>query len=153
MEYINSWVVQICICSVAIVICENLLPEGHVRKTVYFVLGLVVLMCFAAPLKNFDTQDFYIETEIPDTYDNVDWFNRTTEKTFRANINSLIEDCLSELDVTAKNIEIYMDTDEDNCISITKVRITISEDDREKIDTIVTALYQKLGFDADVIVR
>lgn len=153
MGYVNSWVLQICICAVAVVICENLLPDGHIRKTVYFVLGLVVLMCFVSPLKSFSTQDFSVQTEIPDTCDSVDWFNRVTEEKFRSNVTALIEECLGELDVAPRNIELYMDTDEDNCISITKVRITINEDDREKIDAIVSSLYRNLGLDADVTVR
>lgn len=154
MDSIGSWVLQMCICTIAVAVAENLLPEGSVRKSVYFILGLIVLMCFVSPLKSFSLEallDVKADMQLPD--ENTAWFDRMTEDTFKANMTVLVEDCLSSINITAKDIEIFTDIDDDNCISISKVRITIPQSESESIDLISQTVYRDLGLDADVNVR
>lgn len=153
MESMNAWIVQICVCTIAVVITENLLPEGSVRKSVYFILGLIVLMCFTVPLKSFDKESFNIKTDVQSIDENTAWFNRMTEETFKSNIVGLVEDCLKDINITAKNIEIFTDIDDSNCISISKVRITVPQSESENIDLISQNIYRNLGLDVDVNVR
>lgn len=152
MENIASWVMQMCICSVAVVIAENLLPQGNVRKSVYFILGLVVLLCFASPLKNIASESFSLQQENMSIQENTAWFNRMTDDTFKKNIKKLIEDCLLKIDVTFEEIEITTDIDEDNCISISSIRITVPDTYKDSIDLISNEVYKNLGLDADVII-
>lgn len=152
-DYINAWVIQMCICSIVIVIAENILPDGHVKKSVCFVLGLIALSCFLTPVKELAENGLDLQIDTPEISENTDWLNRETESTFRANVTFLIEDCLSDIGVTAKDIELFTDIDGDNRISITKADITLSEADRDKISDVSDALYSNLGIDADVVVR
>lgn len=152
MDSISSWVMQMCICSVAVVIAENLLPQGNVRKNVYFILGLVVLLCFASPLKSIASEKISLHQENMPIQENTAWFNRMTEDTFKTNIKYLIEDCLSKIDVAFEEIEITTDIDEENCISISSIRITVTDTYRDSIDLISNEVYKNLGLDADVTV-
>ena len=114
MNGLNLWIVELCVCAVAIAVAENLLPEGNVKKSVYFVLGLVVVTCFISPIENIE---------------------------------------LAAIDVKAKNIYVHTDINEDNCIFIDKVRITLSPEYTDRIDETADEIYRTLGLDADVIIR
>ncbi|MDE7389541.1 MAG: stage III sporulation protein AF [Lachnospiraceae bacterium] len=151
-ESVNAWVLQMCICAIIVVIAENLLPEGNVRKSVYFLLGLITLTCFLTPIRDFSLNDLTIDNEFKQSQENVDWLNRETDRVFRQNITTLVEQCVSKVGAKSEKIELSIDTDEDNCISISYVRVTVSEQYRPMIGDISTEIYKNLGFDADVVV-
>lgn len=153
MEGLNLWVLQLCVCAVAVVIAENLMPEGNVKKTVYFVMGLIVLTCFISPINNFSFDEINLKSESELANENADWFNRTTDEMFKSNVASLVNDCLSEMGISPKSIELSTDINEDNCIYINKVRVTVTDEYATRIDEIVDTVYQKLGLDTDVVVR
>lgn len=153
MEGLNTWIIELCVCAVSIAIAENILPDGNVKKAVYFVLGLVVVTCFVSPIENFESLKLDLKSESEIVSENTDWLNRMTEDMFSDNVRQLVEDCLSKMNVKPKNIEVHTDINEDNCIFISKVRITASSEYSERIDEIVDELYRTLGIDADVIIR
>ncbi|MBQ3969115.1 MAG: hypothetical protein II685_01365 [Clostridia bacterium] len=153
MEGLNIWVAELCVCSAAVAAAEKLLPEGGVKKSMYFILGLLVLTCFASPLESFEVPDFETAPENYVFEENTDWLNRTTEEVFKSNVSSLVEQRLTKMNVKSKNIEIYTDIDDDNRIFIDKVRITVDSADSDKLDAITDDIYKSLGLDADVVVR
>lgn len=153
MNGLNLWIVELCVCAVAVAVAENLLPEGNVKKTVYFVLGLVVVICFISPIENIELPDIEIKGETELVSENTDWLNRTTEDMFKNNVKILVEKCLTDMNVKSKNIYIHTDINEDNCIFIDKVRITVSPEYAERADEIVDEIYRTLGLDADVNIR
>ena len=57
------------------------------------------------------------------------------------------------MNVKAKKIDLHTDINEDNCIFIDKVRITVTPEYAERADEISDSLYKNLGLDADVNVR
>ena len=85
--------------------------------------------------------------------ENTDWLNRTTDEMFKSNVKVLIEKCLADIDVKAKNIYVHTDINEDNCIFIDKVRITLAPEYTDRIDETADEIYRTLGLDADVIIR
>ena len=153
MEDLNFWIIELCVCAAAVAIAENLMPEGNVKKAVYFVLGLIVVMCFVSPIENFEPPDFEIKSESELTSEQTDWLNRTTEDIFKNNIRSLIEKCISSMNIKTKKIDIHTDINEDGSIFIDKVRITISPEYADRIDEVTSEIYRSLGLDADVNVR
>lgn len=153
MENLSLWVAELCVCSVAVAVAEGILPEGNIKKTVYFILGLIVLTCFASPIRNFEMSDLNIKSQEELSEGNTDWLNRTTQDVFEDNVTFLIEDCLEDMNVKSEKIELYTDINEDNCIFIDKVRITVSDEYSNRIDDISNGICQTLGLDTDVIVR
>ncbi len=153
MNGLNTWIIELCVCAVSIAIAENLLPEGNVKKAAYFVMGLVVVTCFMSPIESFESMNLDLKSENEIVSENADWLNRTTEEMFSESVSRLVADCLSKINVKPKNIEVHADINEDNCIFIDKVRITVSSECSERLDEIVDEIYRTLGIDADVIVR
>ena len=153
MNGLNLWIMELCVCAGAIAVAENLLPEGNVKKTVYFVLGLVVVTCFISPIENIELAKIEIKSETDLTKENTNWLNRTTDELFEKNVKALIEKCLADINVKAKNIYIHTDINEDNCIFIDKVRITLTPEYSDRIDETVDELYKTMGLDADVTIR
>ncbi|MBQ3693069.1 MAG: stage III sporulation protein AF [Clostridia bacterium] len=153
MESLNLWIIELCVCAVAIAVAENLLPEGNVKKSVYFVLGLVVVTCFVSPIEKIELAQIEIKSETDLTEENTDWLNRTTDEIFENNVRALIEKCLADIDVEPKKIYIHTDINEDNCIFIDKVRITLAPEYSGRIDETADEIYRTLGLDADVNVR
>ncbi len=153
MNGLNLWIVELCVCAVAIAVAENLMPEGNVKKAVYFVLGIVVVICFISPIENIELAAIEIKNETDLLNENTDWLNRTTDEMFKSNVKILIEKCLADIDVKAKNIYVHTDINEDNCIFIDKVRITLSPEYTDRIDETADEIYRTLGINADVIIR
>lgn len=152
MDSITGWILQVCICAVVVAIAENILPGGNVKKSVYFVMGLIVIMCIASPIKNLSLSDIDVNMETQELNGNTDWFNRITEDEFKRSISDLIATELENMKIQQYEIKIFTDIDEDNCIFISRVEIKISSDDTLRIDEICDTLHKNLGFDADVIV-
>lgn len=153
MNEMSLWIAQLCVCAAAAAIAENLLPEGNVKKSVYFLLGLIIVTCFVSPLDKIKLSEIDLPTEPGSVSENTDWLNRTTDDVFKKNVGKLIEECLSKMNVKAKKIDIHTDINEDNCIFIDKVRITVTPDYADRVDEIADSLYNNLGLDADVNVR
>lgn len=153
MNSVNLWVAEICLCAVTVTIAENILPSGNIKKTVYFVLSLIVMMSFISPIKDFSVTslDLSLVSEEEILFENTDWFNRMTEESFQSNVSLLVEECLDKIEVKAKNIEVITDKTEDNSIVIDIVKITI--EDKEKIDVVSNEIYTQLGLNCDVIIR
>ena len=150
-----EWVIQICVCSAAVAIAENIMPEGGIKKAVYFVLGLLVVGCFLSPIKNFEWNIAALDDiDAKQTADsNNDWFNRITENEFKKRISDMVKEELSRINVSAKKIDVHTDIDSEGRIFIDKVRVTVSQAYAQSVDTISDRLYEKLGVDADIIVR
>lgn len=153
MEGLNFWIIELCVCAIAVAISENLLPEGNVKKSVYFVMGLVVVICFVSPMEDIKPLDIDIKSETELTSENTDWLNRTTEEMFNNNVKILVEKSLKDMKVKAKNIYIHTDINEDNSIFIDKVRITVTPEYADRADEIADEIYRTLGLNTDVNVR
>ena len=153
MNDISFWIVELCVCAAGAAIAENLLPEGNVKKSVYFLLGLIIVTCFISPLEEIKLGEINIHPEFGEASENTDWLNRTTDEMFQKNVRQLIEENLLQMNVKAKKIDLHTDINEDNCIFIDKVRITVTPEYAERADEISDSLYKNLGLDADVNVR
>lgn len=149
MENIQLWTAGLCICAAAIGIAEKLLPEGNVRSTVYFVMGLIVISCFLSPIENLSKIDY----SLPEQNIQTDWLNRTTEEMFSNRVKEIIEIYLENKGIDHHNIEVYTDIDSEVGIYIDKVRIILGEEYTDRIDEICKDIFRDTGIDVDVIIR
>ncbi|MBQ5439833.1 MAG: stage III sporulation protein AF [Clostridia bacterium] len=153
MENINSFVLSLCACVFAVSIAENLLPEGNVKRAVYFVTALIVLSCFTEPVRELKEQGLDFSVSESTYNDNTDWLNRKTTELFESNVSALVKKTLENIDVKPKAIYVYTDITDDNCIFIDKVRVTVDERYKNRIDEICKTIKEELQLDADVNVR
>ena len=149
MENIQLWTAGLCICAAAIGIAEKLLPEGNVRSTVYFVMGLIVISCFLSPIENLSKIDY----SLPEQNIQTDWLNRTTEEMFSNRVKEIIEIYLENKGIDHHNIEVYTDIDSEVGIYIDNVRIILDEEYTDRIYEICKDIFRDTGIDVDVIIR
>ncbi len=149
MENIELWTAGLCICAAALGIAEKLLPEGNVRVAVYFVMGLIVISCFLSPIENIST----IEYSLPEENIRTDWLSRTTQETFGEKVQLIINSYLEKKQITPRRIEVYTDIDSEGSIYLDKVRITLSEEYKNRIDEIYGSILKDTGIDADIVIR
>lgn len=149
MENIELWTAGLCICAAALGIAEKLLPEGNVRVAVYFVMGLIVISCFLSPIENIST----IEYSLPEENIRTDWLTRTTQETFGEKVQLIINSYLEKKQITPRRIEVYTDIDSEGSIYLDKVRITLSEEYKNRIDEIYGSILKDTGIDADIVIR
>ena len=149
MENIELWTAGLCICAAALGIAEKLLPAGNVRVAVYFVMGLIVISCFLSPIENIST----IEYSLPEENIRTDWLSRTTQETFGEKVQLIINSYLEKKQITPRRIEVYTDIDSEGSIYLDKVRITLSEEYKNRIDEIYGSILKDTGIDADIVIR
>ncbi len=153
MEELNTFVLSLCACVFAVSIAENLLPEGNVKRALYFVTSLIVLSCFSEPLKEIRENSFDFSVSESTYEENTNWLNRKTTEIFESNVRSIIENVLESIEVEPKAIYIYTDITDDDCIFIDKVRVTVDERYKNRTDEICRTIKEELQLDADVNVR
>ena len=153
MENLNAFVLSLCACIFAVTIAENLLPDGNVKGAVYFVSSLIVLSCFTEPIRQLEEQMLDFSVSDSKYEENTDWLNRKTAEIFEGNVRALIENVLDGINVKAKTIYVYTDITDDECIFIDKVRITVDQRYKNRIDEICETIKKELELDADVNVR
>ena len=50
MEILKTWIMSMAGAAVLTALCMAVTPEGQAKKAVKFVCGLVMIICFAAPI-------------------------------------------------------------------------------------------------------
>lgn len=153
MESISIWIAELCVCAAAVSLAEQLLPEGNVKKAVYFVMGLMIVTSFVSPITHMEKLEFSKPDNSLTLNENTDWFNRITEDLFQKEVEKIIKENLSEKKIDFKKIEIYTDINEDNCIFIEQVRITVGEEFSDRVDEIEDDISKAFNTQADVTVK
>ncbi|MBQ5565742.1 MAG: stage III sporulation protein AF [Clostridia bacterium] len=91
MESISIWIAELCVCAAAVSLAEQLLPEGNVKKAVYFVMGLMIVTSFVSPITHMEKLEFSKPDNSLTLNENTDWFNRITEDLFQKEVEKIIK--------------------------------------------------------------
>lgn len=132
MKIITQWSTLICLSSTVCVILELIMPSGKMEKVLKVVLGLFIVVSLILPISNgIPKFNLRLKTEkINKKYTDsfVESLNKQFETLAQNNLKSVIEETLKEIGIKNEKIEIFMDTNQDNCISISKCNIYIPRD-------------------------
>ena len=150
MDQIKEWTLALCACAAAASLAETLLPPGNVRKSVYFVISLMMTACLLTPISSFKTE--LPEIEVPETAAAADWMAGVTEKEFAERVGRLITDELKKRDITVKSVTVFTDISSDGSIVIDMARIKLDDDSENRLDEVEYIVEKKFGITADVIV-
>lgn len=146
---------SICFSAIACSILELLLPSGKLEKTVNFVFGAFMVCALIIPIFNVVSKinlNFkqYGELKIENK------FKRKVDKQVKDAVNkkteTLIRESLKEKGIEIIKVEVFTDTNEDNSISINKVRIYIKKGDEIISKQIRKQVEKKLGIKTEVII-
>lgn len=159
MSFIKQWSTLICVSSLICVIAELMLPPGKMEKIMHMVLGGFIICVIISPFsKKISKSKINLKTE----YDYSDK-NKTSKlssnieqqvkELLNNNIKGIIFNSLKNINVTPEKIEIFMDTNADNCISIIKCKIFINEDNPNIRKQIINTIKNDLGIETEVIIK
>lgn len=156
MNSIRSWTITVCIVVIICTMIEFLFPPGKMEKVFKTVLGIFVLCALLIPIKDaLKKFDFNVEENknLTTNKSNLkESVKNQTESMAKENIKSLIKKLLKEKNIVPEKINVNMDTNQENCISIKKVEIFLSRGDKNKKDVIKKELEKKLDLKIEVAV-
>lgn len=145
----REYVIRLCFCSAAVTLAEMLIPNGSSKKTVCFVLSLIMTACLLSPLPELPADMIDIPT---DTKPYTDWLTPMTREGIEAAYKENVSSALLDIGIKTDDIEIITNTDNDGGISIVTVRITLLSGDEDMIEQVEEFINTRFGADADVTV-
>lgn len=156
MTAVKSWTLLICILSIISTLFEMLLPRGKIEKIFKVVLGIFILCSLLMPLKalsssmKFNSKNEKVFVKEENKLKNI--IENQMKISSEVNLKSNIKNLLKRKNVKPEKINVIMDTDNNNCISIKNIEVYLSEGDKNKKDTIKNELEKVLNLKVDVVV-
>ena len=132
MSGVQSWAISVCFTVIAASILQYISPNGAMERVMKLVLGAFVLYGIMMPIISLVPQisngfDAYIDVEQPNpSVDLTDTVNSQIHTAASSGIQNIVTVELAKKGVNCENVELIMDTNEDNSISISKVLVTVS---------------------------
>ena len=133
IDFINSWVMGIIIAIVISTIIEMILPEGTIKKYVRTIIGAYIVFIIVSPIitkvtgKEISLSSFKlpeVETANQPTIDT----NAYIESTYINTIKQDIIDNIEQKGYKVDEINIEIETEEENYGNITKINLKISKE-------------------------
>lgn len=153
MDSVIQWATSVCICSGIVCIIEMLLSDTALEKNVRFVLGALMLCAVIVPLGNVIgdfSRDFgnvgESSTNIPET------IARQRVDYLKQEIQALSKQYLEQENIYPIGIDVNMDIDDTNCISIITAEVTLNRSDREQSVNVQRIFADRLGMECKIII-
>lgn len=128
----QSWAISVCFTVIAAAILQYISPNGAMERVMKLVLSAFVLYGIMMPIISLVPQissgfNGFIDMEqSKQTVDLTDTVNSQIHTAASSGIKNIVTVELAKKGVNCKNVELIMDTNRDNSISISKVLVTVS---------------------------
>ena len=158
MSGVQSWAISVCFTVIAASILQYISPNGAMERVMKLVLGAFVLYGIMMPIISLVPQisngfDAYIDVEQPNpSVDLTDTVNSQIHTAASSGIQNIVTVELAKKGVNCENVELIMDTNEDNSISISKVLVTVSRATMSQ-DVLEQQLNGVLGLQTEVTIH
>ncbi len=130
MKFAGQWSTLICLSSAVCVIISLILPSGKMEKSLRMVLGVFLIACIISPLSDGIPHFKFKSTTFEKTPKPAINFVKNLDEQFKAlaeqNLKQHIKQILEQFNIENEKIELFMDTNKDECISISKCKIYIT---------------------------
>ncbi|MFZ2538293.1 MAG: stage III sporulation protein AF [Oscillospiraceae bacterium] len=149
MEGIRLIGISICITTVVTSIFSMLTPNTKLDKVLKFAISLFFLTSIVSPFVN-NKLDFRIDisdiTQTPQTRE----LSQSIENQFvsiaKSNIENTVGNLLLRENISSKKIEVLININEDNSISINKLMVYINKSDEKRKQDIEKIVKEGAGF-------
>lgn len=155
MNSVQSWISVICISAIACTMLEFMTPDGRMEKIVRLVFGAFMVIAIISPL--IDTVS-NIDISINNKKSILKSENNFSDKIYEQsldvagkNIRKVVMDELKIMDIKSKKIDVIMDKQDKDCISISKVKIYIDNMKPVEKEEVRKRLKDKLDIDIEVL--
>ena len=133
MDNVKKWSTIISVTYIVCILVQFLIPPGKISKTMNMVLGIFMISSVILVIRQESKKDTIniksiIETSklnVPNEFDET--IKSQVLELTAENIKGLIKSKLNNIGIFSKKIEIFMDTNEDNCILIIKCKIFLEK--------------------------
>ena len=137
METLQSWALCITFSAVGALLVHALVPKGATEKAIRVMISLFLLSAILSP--------FLSGKGITLTLPDQEKINLTLVQQARQKIEEAAKLSLAEIGVTEAEIQVDMDIAEDSIISITELKVFLSDVQAGRERLIQEALEKKLG--------
>lgn len=157
MKDIGTVAAVICVCSVAVSLICSIAPQGNMRKVINLVIGVFMLCCMILPIKNaIKGFDINIDTapisdDLQDTAINA--YNDAVLSETKSRLESSACAYLAQHGITADEITVTLEANENAGIYISSLSIYIFIQDIEKSDEIIKLIKEKFEITPKIITR
>lgn len=155
MNAVQQWATVVCLATLAGAVVELLIPPGKLEQTVRFVLGAFLLCALLNPLFSavggirLDLQQNNGWSSNQDTNFSQQ-VEEQTEKAMKQQLETLIRQTLEEENLSAGKIEIFMDTDAQGRILITRLTVHLTQE--ASAGKVKNVLEDKLGIPIETVI-
>ena len=155
MTQVQQWAGGLCLLILVTKVIQYILPGGVMQRSVKLVLGGFVVLGVIVPLTRLVSSNSW---ELPnfeqsatiDTY--ITQTNTRILEQAEGNVAAVIADQLAQRGISAENIAVNMDSNEDNSIVIEKAVVTLSSEDTANAEEIRERLQNTLEIPVEVII-
>mgnify|MGYP004575902591 CR=1 FL=1 len=155
MNSVQSWISVICISAIACTMLEFMTPDGRMEKIVRLVFGAFMVIAIISPLMDTVSN---IDISINNKKSILKSENNFSDKIYEQsldvagkNIRKVVMDELKVMDIKSKKIDVIMDKQDKDCISISKVKIYIDNMKPVEKEEVRKRLKDKLDIDIEVL--
>lgn len=142
IENISNWAKQIILAVIIASIIELITPTGKNKKYIKMIIGMYILLVIISPIasmftkkslsvSNFDYEKYFGNSSYNQDYNGANSLensnNKIIEDTYIANIKKDVTNKLNEKGYDVKDIDIQINTADENYGQILKLNINISE--------------------------
>ena len=154
MSEIKGWAVVICVSAIACSLLDMIVPSGKMEKIVRFVFGVFMICAVINPFET-ATKGFDIDLKIPNSEIKKDYkFSESMEdiemRAAECKIKNILEETLGEINIEPQKINISMDINEGNSISINKVEVVLGKENIDRQEEVKSIIKNKLGLNCKV---
>ena len=146
MEHILNWSSVLCVLSFVCVISEFFILPGNLEKfmrsILYIFFTCVLITFFSFKKKNFDENK---KSKI-----NTEKSNMDICMVFKDKIENIVSSNLKSIEIKPKKIDVIMNLNDNNCISISKCKVYIDKGDMDKKEKIVEKIEETLNLKSEV---
>ena len=151
LEYISAYAGSLCVGSVICAVLELIVSGTRLQKTVRLVIGAFLLCIVIGPLLSSGVGNIGDSIiEIPEQSDFSGAILQSEKTILKKELSGLIVSTLKSEGITPREVNVTMDIDEDNSISLIRAKIILSRDDTFKCSTVRSVMREKLGIESEV---
>ncbi len=157
MTALKEWCSLLCISIIISAVLEIISPGKKMEKILKLVINGFILCMLILPLKNI-AKDIHLDFKNSKNF-NINEKSSNFQDMIKAQgkelaekkIKETVSDISNKENIVTKKVDIFMDTDKDNCICISKIIIYVNEESLKKRGDLEKILSKKLETSVEVL--
>lgn len=157
MTELQQWAMVICGAVLVSALLQYLIPDGSMEKMGKMIVSAFILCSLLVPIgkvlpalmSDFQISFSQNQQGSPEYLDTVD---QQIYQEVNNGIRTLVIGKLAEKEIACKNVTVFMDTNEDDSISINKVKVVLPSGETGRCEEAAGYLEQILGLPTEVTI-